>query len=298
MVIFTFTRIAYHHHFVIMVNNQEQEALDFSSRLKTKILGQKKQWLACCDSTQTIALNQAHHPQAHGTLIYTQQQTQGKGRHGRHFYSAKESHYLQSLTCSLIFQTFFCDTPKEHNQELTPMQAITLGFLTALSIREAIAKNTQLNAQIKWPNDILIDHKKVCGILTSYQTQDHSSAAVIGFGINISDVPQAPYIQQAGALYPVRTQASILYAHRLNLLAYILEQIEQHIKNYLTYGHAWLIQQYEPHMAYLQTYRPIQVADNKTYKIKILGLDDSLALRAYDPIHGEHLITTGDIGFL
>lgn len=298
MGVFAFIDIACRHDWSIMVNQQEQEEIDFSYKLHTQCLGQKRQWLARCDSTQAIALEQAHYPYTHGTLIYTQEQTHGKGRHGKYFYSAQESCYLQSLTCSLIFKTFSCTDQAQQDKKLSPMQAITLGFLVALAIRESIAIQTKLNTQIKWPNDILIEHKKVCGILTSYQNQNNCGTAVIGFGINISATPQEPYIPHAGALYPIQTPSSIIYTHRLDLLANVLKQIEQHIDNYHVHGHHWLIQCYEQHMAYMQEYRAIHIAENQTYQVKILGLDDSLALRVYNEKQGEHLITTGDIGFL
>tara|TARA_Y100000310_G_C20702467_1_gene831164 strand:- start:5135 stop:5863 length:729 start_codon:yes stop_codon:yes gene_type:complete len=61
-----------------------------------------------------------------------------------------------------------------------------LTFIAAVSVAKTIKKITKLNAQVKWPNDVLIDDKKVCGILTETITNKNNNYALIGIGVNVN----------------------------------------------------------------------------------------------------------------
>ncbi|OGX22999.1 MAG: biotin--[acetyl-CoA-carboxylase] ligase, partial [Omnitrophica WOR_2 bacterium RBG_13_44_8] len=100
-------------------------------------------------------------------------QTKGRGRLGRNWFSPK----YKGIYLSLILR------PK-----ILPSHTPLLTLMHAVSICEAIRENTGLSCQIKWPNDILIHHKKLGGILTELNAEtDLSRFVVIGIGLNVNN---------------------------------------------------------------------------------------------------------------
>lgn len=87
----------------------------------------------------------------HGTLIVADEQTKGRGRMGKSFFSPKSGIYMSVCLCKSI-------------ERMQDVMVITPA--AAVAVRSAIAKLTGIDAKIKWVNDIYIDKKKVCGILT------------------------------------------------------------------------------------------------------------------------------------
>lgn len=117
------------------------------------------------ESTNTYAkalLNKGE-PCAPFTLIYTENQTKGRGRLGREWISKKGD----TLCMSLI-------TPYPNNPAIT--------LLSALGVYKALKRITDTDIKIKWPNDLIHGNKKLCGILT----ESTDKYAVIGIGINLN----------------------------------------------------------------------------------------------------------------
>lgn len=138
----------------------------------------ERNWIAnkfiykdCLDSTNLEALRNAE-TLPHGTVIVAETQTKGMGRSGRNWESPKG----ENLYFSILLKPEFA-------QEKTPM----LTILMAVAVARAIAHVTGADAQIKWPNDIVLNGKKVCGILTQMQIPKEGNAqVVIGTGINVN----------------------------------------------------------------------------------------------------------------
>lgn len=123
------------------------------------------------DSTNAYAKKLAIEKAPHGTIVMARQQTGGRGRLGRNFFSPREGIYL-----SIIIKPTF-DLSK----------SILVTSAVAVAVAEAIEKVTNLSAGIKWVNDVYIDGKKVCGILsegiTDFETGQIESI-IIGIGVN------------------------------------------------------------------------------------------------------------------
>lgn len=123
-------------------------------------------------STQTLAHQLAQDGSEHGTIIVTDEQTAGKGRVGREWHSSKS----KGIWMSIILRP-----------SILPYLAPQLTLLTATVIADVIHSYTKIKPQIKWPNDILINGKKVAGILTEMQAeQDQIQYVVIGIGLNVN----------------------------------------------------------------------------------------------------------------
>lgn len=112
----------------------------------------------------------AGYPQ--GTLVIADSQTGGKGRRGRNWHTPKGS----SIAMSLILKP-----------ELEAEYASMLTLVQAMAVAKAIEEQCELKTQIKWPNDVLVNEKKVCGILTEMNMEGIKiSSIIIGTGINVN----------------------------------------------------------------------------------------------------------------
>jgi BirA family transcriptional regulator, biotin operon repressor / biotin---[acetyl-CoA-carboxylase] ligase len=142
-------------------------------RLATENLGQKEiSYFTETDSTNTQATLLAMRGAAEGTLVIAESQTKGKGRKGRSWLSPS----VQGIYCSLILRAPF-----------SPNQAPLITLLAAVAITETLLEVTGLPVQIKWPNDILLNGKKIAGILTEMSTEvDRIDYIIVGLGLNVA----------------------------------------------------------------------------------------------------------------
>lgn len=125
-------------------------------------------------STQIVAHQLAQEGAEHGTIVIADEQTTGKGRMGRHWHSSKD----KGIWMSMILRP-----------TILPYLAPQLTLLTATIIADVIHSHTKIKPHIKWPNDILINGKKVAGILTEMQAeQDRIQYVVIGIGLNVNQI--------------------------------------------------------------------------------------------------------------
>lgn len=147
--------------------------------MRTEILkGLETAWAGrtclCFDtlgSTNEYGKELAKQQQVHGTLVVADSQTAGKGRRGRVWQSPKGSSIYMSL----------CLEPK-----LRTDCAAGLTLVMALAVAEAVRKVTGCEPKIKWPNDVVLNGKKICGILTEMLFTERGYAVVIGVGINVN----------------------------------------------------------------------------------------------------------------
>ncbi|WP_409301346.1 biotin--[acetyl-CoA-carboxylase] ligase [Peribacillus sp. SCS-155] len=144
--------------------------------LKTHRLGQKIHYQETVDSTQKIAHRLSNEGAPEGTIVIAEEQSLGKGRLTRAWYSPKYTGVWMSLILrpNIPFQ-----------------QAPQLTLLAAVSVVQAIEEVTSLLPGIKWPNDILINGRKVTGILTELQAEaDRIHSVITGIGINVNQQEQ------------------------------------------------------------------------------------------------------------
>ena len=128
------------------------------------------------DSTNTEAARQARQGAPEGLCVVADEQTAGKGRQGRSWTSMKGSGVYMSL---LLRPAIAAER----------LSLITLAG--AIAVHEVLVKGFLINADIKWPNDILVDEKKICGILAEAVETTAGLAVIIGIGINLNTPPDA-----------------------------------------------------------------------------------------------------------
>lgn len=123
-------------------------------------------------STNDVAKQLINEYCPEGTIIYTKEQTDGRGRRGRMWQDKKG----ETLATSLVL---YPTLPQEY------IPCITL--VAALSVRAAIKNFSSLECKIKWPNDVICSDKKICGILTERIFIDGKSAVIVGIGVNVKN---------------------------------------------------------------------------------------------------------------
>ena len=127
------------------------------------------------DSTNRYLKDLAFDGVPDGTVVIADRQTKGRGRLGRSFCSPE----AKGLYLSYLFR------PSGRNIEITDLTSIA-----AVAVCDSIEKVTGIRPQIKWVNDILMNSRKICGILTELSVESESGlidSAVIGIGININE---------------------------------------------------------------------------------------------------------------
>jgi len=142
--------------------------------LSTNYVGKEIYYFPELKSTNIMAKEKALHGAegiSEGTLIVAEKQSAGKGRLGREWFSP-----VGGIWFSVILYP-----------QLSPSYISRITLMTAVAVVKAIKICTQIKSQIKWPNDILINEKKVCGILTEMSAElDIINWVVVGIGINVN----------------------------------------------------------------------------------------------------------------
>ena len=153
-----------------MEGNLSPDAI--TSNLETRFIGQRVIYYPRLTSTNEVAKQEAQAGAVEGTVVIAGKQTTGKGRRKRAWLSPKGN-----IALSVILYPDIAQLP-------------SLIMLASLAVVRSIKAVTGLKPQIKWPNDVLINGKKVCGILIeSNILGDTVDYAVIGIGVNVSLSP-------------------------------------------------------------------------------------------------------------
>jgi BirA family biotin operon repressor/biotin-[acetyl-CoA-carboxylase] ligase len=137
------------------------------------------------DSTNLAAAQWVLDGASHFSLVVADEQTAGRGRHGRRWFTPPGSALAFSLIIKSERLSLFQDKQDglDHVPSLIPSRLTALG---ALAVCESLQTQFGLNPQIKWPNDVLVNKCKVAGVLVEAQWQSRLLAAILGIGINIA----------------------------------------------------------------------------------------------------------------
>jgi BirA family biotin operon repressor/biotin-[acetyl-CoA-carboxylase] ligase len=135
-------------------------------------------------STNLEAARRAIAGAPEGFCIVAGEQTAGRGRHQRHWVSPKDA----GLYFSIILRPSF-------EQNVWPL----LTLMTAIAVHDALLEVCSLHADIKWPNDILVNEKKLCGILAETVETPLGRAVIVGVGINLTSQAFPPELNEMAA---------------------------------------------------------------------------------------------------
>lgn len=139
--------------------------------LDTEIIGKNMEYFPSVDSTNRVAKALAYHGAPEGTIVVAEEQTFGKGRLERNYYSPR----VKGIWFSVVLRPKFL-----------PKDASKFTLMAAVAVAEAM-KPFNLKAEIKWPNDIMYDGRKLVGILTEMTCElGKINYVVVGIGINVN----------------------------------------------------------------------------------------------------------------
>lgn len=197
------------------------------------------------DSTNNEAKRKAEAGAGHGTLVVSEIQTAGKGRRGRNWVSAKGD----GIWMSLILKP-----------DIEPANASMLTLVMALAVVSAIRGLTGAKAEIKWPNDIVLNKKKVCGILTEMSAEpDLINHIVVGVGINVHNEKFPDDIQDKATSIFAETGNKIT---RAELIALTLKRFEHYYAQFCRFQDMTaLLEEYNDQL--VNTGREVAVLDPK-----------------------------------
>ncbi|KUP08037.1 biotin--acetyl-CoA-carboxylase ligase [Bacillus coahuilensis m2-6] len=263
----------------IMSSPDTVSAIEIQNGLKTKKLGQHIIHYDTIDSTQKIAHQLVQEGAPEGTMVISEEQTIGRGRLTRNWYSPKYT----GIWMSIILRP-----------NLPPVKAPQFTLITAVAVAKAITEVTGLEAEIKWPNDILIQGRKVTGILTELVAEsDRINAIIIGIGMNVNqtveDFPEE-----------LKTVATSLLiegnepSKRSELVKEILIGLEKYYALYMTEGFYPIKLLWESYAISIGK-QVIARTFNETIEGTALGITDDGVLRLQDKNNRIHKIYSADI---
>lgn len=177
-------------------------------------VGERLWYVPEVESTNTLAMQLAHEGSEEGLVVLTDSQTAGKGRQGRR--------WVDRPGCNVLSSTLL--------RPLFPPHLLVM--VASLAVIEALVRSCGVQASIKWPNDILLGDRKVCGILieTSHDS-DGRLLAVLGIGINVNG-QLTGRVEQKGVEVELATIATTLEAvcghpvQREEIIAHLLLSLE------------------------------------------------------------------------
>ena len=183
--------------------------------METLFIGKNSLFLHEVESTNTYAMNLLRNVNAiEGTIVYSDNQTQGRGQRG----ALWSSNIAQNITVSIILKPQFLDIDK----------TFYLSKISALSIYDVLADildASQYDIKIKWPNDILVNRQKIAGVLIENNfAKTHIQNTVIGIGLNVNQDHFTEYERAATSLKILTNQ---LYDRE-----FILEKLCQNMEKW------------------------------------------------------------------
>ena len=249
-------------------------------KLKTKLLGKEIISYKKVDSTNTIAYGLAEGGLKEGSVILAEEQAKGKGRHGRTWLSPPNG----GIYFSIILRP-----------QITPKEISKITLLAAVATAKAIREATGLLTMIKWPNDILVNHRKVCGILTEMKAeQDGVDFIVIGIGINVNtpakELPKGASSLTEELYYRSKDE----YLSRIELVKKLIEKLEEYYFLLKRDGFKPIIDEWK-HLTATLGSRVKVTLQNRTFERPVHNIDPDGALVVRRDEGTLERVSSGDV---
>lgn len=245
--------------------------------LQTVTLGRNLVYYEKVDSTNNIAKKLADKGAADGTIVLAEEQTGGRGRLDRTFFSP----FAQGLWFSVILRPHF-----------PPMEVSKMTLVAAVALTKALRKFGLIHCGIKWPNDILVHDKKIVGILTELNASvEKINYLVMGIGINTTvekkDLPkELKKTTTSFAMEDIPVKQNELFVE-------ILQQLEKYYAIVHEHGFAPVLEEWKTLSCMLG--RTVEVTEtNRSYQGKAVDIDDNGNLLVDTGQSVEHVLA-GDV---
>ena len=207
---------------------------EITSQMTTEVLGHEVCFFDEVDSTNNRARMLAEQGAPDGTLVIAEHQNGGKGRMGRSFFSPASG----GIWMSLILKP-----------DIPPVEASMITLIGAVAVAETM-KSYGLEAGIKWPNDVVIDKRKVTGILTEMSAgPDKINYIVVGIGINVNMKSFPEELEQSAISMAM---ASGKQYHRAEIIQRVMKNFEENYQTFVKRGNlAFLRKEYDENLVHM-----------------------------------------------
>lgn len=251
---------------------------EIKSLMHTDWVAKEVLYFDTIDSTNTKAQELAEKGYPSGTLVVADKQESGKGRRGRSWVSPSGTGIFMTLMIK---------------PDINPNNASMLTLVAALAVAKAITSVTGEKALIKWPNDIVINGKKVCGILTEMNAQfDYINHIVVGIGINVHNESFPEEISQMASSLMI--EAGGKRFHRAQIIAETMSYFEQYYDTFLkTQDLSALVREYDELL--VNRNKSVRVLDPKEpFDGKAMGITPKGEL-IVDTWESRKLVSSGEV---
>ena len=251
---------------------------EIKSLMHTEWVAKEVLYFDTIDSTNTKAQELAEKGYQSGTLVVADKQESGKVRRGRSWVSPSGTGIFMTLMIK---------------PDINPNNASMLTLVAALAVAKAITSVTGEEAMIKWPNDIVVNGKKVCGILTEMNAQfDYINHIVVGIGINVHNESFPEEISQMASSLMI--EAGGKRFHRAQIIAETMSYFEQYYDTFLkTQDLSALVREYDKLL--VNRNKSVRVLDPKEpFDGKAMGITPKGEL-IVDTWESRKLVSSGEV---
>ena len=251
---------------------------EIKSLMHTEWVAKEVLYFDTIDSTNIKAQELAEKGYQSGTLVVADKQESGKGRRGRSWVSPSGTGIFMTLMIK---------------PDINPNNASMLTLVAALAVAKAITSVTGEEAMIKWPNDIVVNSKKVCGILTEMNAQfDYINHIVVGIGINVHNESFPEEISQMASSLMI--EAGGKRFHRAQIIAETMSYFEQYYDTFLkTQDLSALVREYDELL--VNRNKSVRVLDPKEpFDGKAMGITPKGEL-IVDTWESRKLVSSGEV---
>ncbi|MHB1661355.1 MAG: biotin--[acetyl-CoA-carboxylase] ligase [bacterium] len=263
------------------------DIFEIKKDLKGLFIGKNLYYEEKVDSTNTLARDLASKGVKNGSVVIADYQEKGRGRNGK----------LWTSPCGCNIYMSIILRPK-----FNPETAQGMTILAAVSVADAIVEVASLQPQIKWPNDILIDSKKVSGILTEMSTQNMTiEYIVVGIGINVN-IPEKGMdgdikdIATSLLIESKKTNGSDSLIDRNKLVASILNKFDKYYEMFLSTGLSSVLGHYQKYFGMMG--KKIEInTKGRIVEGQVVGIDSKGALLLKTGENELEKIVSGEIYF-
>ena len=247
--------------------------------LDTQIIGKEMDYYPSVDSTNRVAKRLAYHGAPEGTIVVAEEQNGGKGRLDRNFYSPRG----KGIWFSVVLRP-------NH----LPKDAPKYTLMAAVAVAEAMTR-FNLRAEIKWPNDIMFDGRKIVGILTEMTGEiGRIIYIVVGIGINVN-ISRDEFPEEIRSVAASLSEMNGAPLSRVEFFRAVLEEFDKIYIEVSKSGFDKVIERWKKYSVTLgKNVRVISASDGENFIGKAIDLDANGAL-VVETEKGLQTVYAGDV---
>ena len=258
-----------------MINGYNQETI--SKAINTKWAGKTVHFAKETDSTNEWIKKLAREQAPEGTLAVAEFQSAGKGRLGRKWEAPEGSSVMMSILLRPVFE---------------PQYAAMLTLVMGLSVAQAV-QDLDISVSIKWPNDVVVSRKKICGILTEMGLENGKIREVVigdGINVNLENIPEE-----------LQDKATSLYLEtgrkydRNRIIGLVMEKFENNYEKFVqTCDMSLMIDEYNAMLA--NRNQSVRILDKKNpWEGMALGINEQGELLVRDDTGEIRTVRAGEV---